>query len=155
MYSAGTTTFYGTADFLGNGQYDADANGYEPSNEDGGAVYNSGSMTVETNTAQQQRLRKEFVFAAAPNPRSPHGDCGRCSGLTSMLRGRDGGAAWFYQKHSLQLVQPAPKHQSGRQTAALVHSAPLVLGGIESPKSPFHSQAALGCLDEQRLVLGG
>ncbi|CAB1098144.1 unnamed protein product [Ectocarpus sp. CCAP 1310/34] len=45
VYSAGTTTFYGTADFLGNGQYDADANGYEPSNEDGGAVYNSGSMT--------------------------------------------------------------------------------------------------------------
>ncbi|CAN0551890.1 unnamed protein product, partial [Ectocarpus sp. 12 AP-2014] len=45
VYSAGTTTFYGTADFLGNGQYDADADGYQPSNEDGGAVYNSGSMT--------------------------------------------------------------------------------------------------------------
>ncbi|CAM9568983.1 unnamed protein product, partial [Ectocarpus fasciculatus] len=45
VYSAGTTMFYGKADFLGNGQYRADVPGEEPSNEDGGAVYNSGSMT--------------------------------------------------------------------------------------------------------------
>ncbi|CAM9636886.1 unnamed protein product [Ectocarpus fasciculatus] len=45
VYSAGTTTFYGKADFLGNGQYEADISGEEPANEDGGAVYNSGSMT--------------------------------------------------------------------------------------------------------------
>ncbi|CAM9912938.1 unnamed protein product [Scytosiphon promiscuus] len=45
VFSAGTTTFHGRADFLGNGQYDADANGYEPSNEDGGALANYGSMT--------------------------------------------------------------------------------------------------------------
>lgn len=48
MYSAGTTTFHGRADFLGNGQYDANANGYEPSNEDGGALANTGTMAVRT-----------------------------------------------------------------------------------------------------------
>ncbi len=41
-------TFHGKAYFLGNGQYDADASGYEPSNEDGGALFNSGTMTVGT-----------------------------------------------------------------------------------------------------------
>ena len=46
IYSAGTTTFHEKADFLGNGQYDADASGYEPSNEDGGALANAGTMTV-------------------------------------------------------------------------------------------------------------
>ena len=46
VFSAGTTTFHGKADFLGNGQYDADADGYEPSNEDGGALSNTGTMTV-------------------------------------------------------------------------------------------------------------
>ena len=46
IYSAGTTTFHERAYFLGNGQYEADANGYEPSNEDGGALSNSGTMTV-------------------------------------------------------------------------------------------------------------
>lgn len=53
IYSAGTTVFHGKADFLGNGQYDADANGYEPSNEDGGALSNSGSMTVSDRRARK------------------------------------------------------------------------------------------------------
>ena len=46
IYSAGTTTFHERADFLGNGQYRASGNGEEPSNEDGGALSNSGTMTV-------------------------------------------------------------------------------------------------------------
>ena len=46
MFSAGTTTFHGKADFLGNGQYEADADEYELSNEDGGALSNAGTMTV-------------------------------------------------------------------------------------------------------------
>ncbi|CAN0430440.1 unnamed protein product, partial [Ectocarpus sp. 12 AP-2014] len=41
VYSAGTTTFHNKAYFLGNGQYEASANGEEPSNEDGGALSNS------------------------------------------------------------------------------------------------------------------
>lgn len=39
--------FYGEATFLGNGQFQADANGYEPSNEPGGAVLNAGRMKVQ------------------------------------------------------------------------------------------------------------
>ena len=38
--------FYGEAQFLGNGQYEADASGYEPSNEPGGAILNAGTMEV-------------------------------------------------------------------------------------------------------------
>ncbi|CAM9959551.1 unnamed protein product [Pylaiella littoralis] len=44
LFSAGTTTFHGTADFFGDGQYEARGDGYEPSNEDGGALFNSGAM---------------------------------------------------------------------------------------------------------------
>lgn len=46
IYSAGDVKFYERAYFLGNGQYEADASGYEPSNEPGGAVFNSGTMEV-------------------------------------------------------------------------------------------------------------
>ncbi|CAM9648236.1 unnamed protein product [Pylaiella littoralis] len=59
IFSAGTTTFHGRAEFFGNGQYEADANGYEPSNEDGGALSNSGTMTF--------MKRGRFIDSFNPN----------------------------------------------------------------------------------------
>ena len=47
IYSAGSATFHESADFLGNGQFRADApSGDLVANEDGGAVANFGTMTV-------------------------------------------------------------------------------------------------------------
>ena len=47
VYSEGDVKFYEQANFLGNGQYEADASGYEPSNEPGGAILNAGTMEVD------------------------------------------------------------------------------------------------------------
>lgn len=67
VYSAGTTTFHGKAYFLGNGQYEADASGYEPSNEDGGALSNSGTMTVGA------RVFRFFLGGGLLSSRPPRG----------------------------------------------------------------------------------
>lgn len=39
--------FYGEANFQGNGQYERQANGEEPNNEAGGAIFNGGKMEVD------------------------------------------------------------------------------------------------------------